>query len=381
MKILMINYEFPPIGGGAGQAHLRLLKAFCETDGLSVDVLTSGINQGVSHESLSDDIHIYRVGIKKKSLHFWRKIEVMMWLYKSRKIYQKMIDNNKYDLVHSFFAFPSAWHCYRSRHTLPYIISLRGSDVPGYNERLGLDYKILSGLFKRIWRNANAVVTNSDGLKRLAQNFIKEIEYQVIPNGIDTKIFFPGKQTINSRVKLLSVSRLITRKRIEMIIDAVQALKLNGHCVHLTIAGEGDLLQCLMAQVKTLSLHDEVTFLGIVPPEKVPNLYREHDIFLMASIHEGMSNAMLEAMASGLPVVTTPCEGVSELVVDNGVVLESSTASEMATAISHLINSPEKMETMQLAACRQAKLFTWESSGQKYVSLYHEICEQARGCE
>jgi glycosyltransferase involved in cell wall biosynthesis len=380
MKILMINYEFPPIGGGAGQAHARLLKEYGEIKGLSVDVLTSGIKHGVSHEPLLENIHIYRVGIKKKSLHFWQKSEVLMWLYKSRKVYQEMIKKNNYDLVHTFFAFPSGWLCYRSRNTLPYIVSLRGSDVPGYNERLGLDYKILSRLFRRIWRNAGVVVANSEGLKGLAQKFVNEIDYQVIPNGIDTDLFYPGEQLVKKRIRLLSVSRLIARKRIDMIIASVQALKTNGYDVHLTIAGEGDLSLSLMRQVNALNLEDNVTFLGIVAPEKVSALYRDHDLFLMASIHEGMSNAMLEAMASGLPVITTQCEGVEELISNNGIVLEASTKNEMAAAISKLINAPEQIKAMQLAARKQAKLFSWASSAKKYVALYQQVCEKSRRC-
>ena len=90
----------------------------------------------------------------KKNLHYWRKIEVVEWLFKAGFFYKKLIRQNNYDLVHAFFGFPTAYLCYKSTKILPYIISLRGSDVPGYNVRLGMDYKLLSPLFRRIWRRS-----------------------------------------------------------------------------------------------------------------------------------------------------------------------------------------------------------------------------------
>ena len=69
MKLLMANYEFPPIGGGAAQAHLHLLQQFASWDDLHIDVITSGLDSGVATEQFSDTIKIYRVGIHKKNLH------------------------------------------------------------------------------------------------------------------------------------------------------------------------------------------------------------------------------------------------------------------------------------------------------------------------
>ena len=79
-KILMLNYEFPPIGGGAGQAHLCLLKEYTDYDNLTIDVLTSAPKPSSIKEKFSENVTIYKVGIHKKNLHFWRKIEVIEWL-------------------------------------------------------------------------------------------------------------------------------------------------------------------------------------------------------------------------------------------------------------------------------------------------------------
>ena len=87
----MLNYEFPPIGGGGGNAHLNLLKEYANLDNLHVDVLTSAAEPGFFKEKFAPNINIFKVGIHKKSLHHWRKIEVIEWLFKANRHYKKMV--------------------------------------------------------------------------------------------------------------------------------------------------------------------------------------------------------------------------------------------------------------------------------------------------
>ena len=90
----MLNYEFPPIGGGAGKAHLCQLNEYTKTNELKIDVLTAAPKPGFTKEQFSDNITIYKVGLHKKNLHFWRKIEVLEWLFKAQHHYRKMLREN-----------------------------------------------------------------------------------------------------------------------------------------------------------------------------------------------------------------------------------------------------------------------------------------------
>ena len=192
MKILMLNYEFPPIGGGAAQAHLCLLRQYAGVSNLHVDVLTSAPKPGPVTEEFSENITIYKVGLHKKDLHFWRRSEVIEWLVKAGGYYRLLLRQNDYDLVHAFFGFPTGWLCYRSGKAVRYMISLRGSDVPGRNARLQFDYKILAPLFKAIWKNAAVLVACSAGLKDRALEFLPSVPIEVIPNGVDLDRFKPA---------------------------------------------------------------------------------------------------------------------------------------------------------------------------------------------
>jgi L-malate glycosyltransferase len=374
MKILMLNYEFPPIGGGAGHAHQCLLDQYSRNKTLQVDVLTSGCEPGLAREAFADNIQIYKVGIHKKNLHYWRKIEVLEWLYKARKVYSRLLDENSYDLCHAFFAFPSGWLCYKTANQLPYILSLRGSDVPGYNVRLGLDYKLLAGLFGRIWSGASLIAANSKGLCELAKRFMPDLDIAVIPNGIDIGDYHPvPSKTVGKPIHLLSVGRLITRKRIDWLIEAVSLAAKEGLDVHLNVVGEGNLLAELQKKAAAMNLSDRVIFMGLVQRRQMPDVYRANDIFVMASQHEGMSNAMLEAIASGLPIITTACEGVDELIGDNGVLVNYPDLQDFVSAIKTIVLDTNKYAAMSEAGLKIAEKFSWSAVADKYIQCYEQL--------
>jgi glycosyltransferase involved in cell wall biosynthesis len=370
----MLNYEFPPIGGGAGNANLCLLKEYAGDSSLAIDVLTSAPEPGFFREKFSEDITIYKVGVHKKNLHFWRKAEVIEWLVKARFRYRKLLRESDYDLVHAFFGFPTGWLCYRSANKLPYIISLRGSDVPGKHPRLKLDYKILSPAFKAIWKKAARLVACSEGLKSRALRFLPSASIDVISNGVDLDRFHPAETSDRTDLlNLLTVGRLSPTKRVEALIGAVQILHNNGRKVRFTIVGGGTITEELRQTVLERNLSDVIKVAGRISSEKMPKLYRQNDIFISASMQEGMSNAMLEAMASGLPIITTRCEGVEELIADNGIVVEEAQPEAIAEAIESLADDPQAYREMSAAARKQAEQFNWKSVSEKYLNLYNKV--------
>ncbi len=376
MKILMLNYEFPPIGGGAGQAQQNILRQFSNSPDLRVDVLTCGTSPGIITEQFSDNIKIIKVGIKKDNLHYWKKSEVISWLLRAGRIHKKLVKENDYDLAHAFFGFPTGYLPYKTAGQLPYIISLRGSDVPGYNIRLGVDYYLLAGLFKRIWTKAKAVIANSDGLAKLAKRFTPELVIPVIVNGIDTRRYQPiENHALGEQINLLTVCRLISRKRIDILINAVKICLEKGQNVRLNIAGHGNLRDELEKLAKDLNIYENVRFLGRVENDEMPEVYQANDIFVMSSAHEGMSNAMLEAMACGLPIVTTHCEGVDELIAQNGIIAKDDSPERFAEAIEQMINDKTMYQQSRLAAREQAEKFSWANTAAMYIDAYKKaIC-------
>lgn len=379
MKILMLNYEFPPIGGGGGQAHLAILRQYAGQNALVVDVVTSSPGAGLSAKKMSNNVTIYRVGLRKKDLHYWRKIEVVRWIAEARWTYRRLIEENQYDLVHAFFGLPTGWLCYRTAERLPYIISLRGSDVPGEHARLQLEYKILGPLLKRIWTRASGLVACSEGLKKRALEFLPSVNIDVINNGIELDRFHPAEHNeLSKELKLVTVGRLSVTKRVEMLIEAVEILSKKGRNIRLTIAGGGGMFEKLQRLIGQKRLSNIINLTGRIEPEQMPGIYRQHNIFVSASMQEGMSNAMLEAMASGLPIVTTRCEGVDELIVDNGVVVKGDTAEALAEGINSLAENQRGYKMMCASARRRAEEFGWDRVAEQYLQIYRRICESKK---
>jgi len=380
MKILMLNYEFPPIGGGGGQAHLALLQQYARRPELEVEVLTSAPRPGLVVEPFAGNVTITKVGIRKQDLHLWRRAEVLDWLRKAGPQYRRMLAAKDYDLVHAFFGFPTGWLCYRTAQKLPYVISLRGSDVPGENVRFKLDYKLLGRLvFRPIWRKAAALVACSEGLKSRALKFLPSAAIEVIPNGVDLERFHPvdpesprGRGDWNV-LRLLTVGRLSATKRLPLLIEAVELLTGRGAKVSLTIVGGGAQEPELRRRLSERNLRGAVTLTGRREGAGMPKLYQQHDLFVSASMQEGMSNAMLEAMASGLPVVTTRCEGVAELIADNGLVVEDPQPAALAAAIEKLAADRTILKTMSVAARQRAEAFGWSEVAESYLRLYAKV--------
>ncbi|MHC4517848.1 MAG: glycosyltransferase family 4 protein [Planctomycetota bacterium] len=382
MNLLMLNYEFPPIGGGGGQAHQSLLTQYATRANLSVDVLTSAAHPGFEVETLAPNVKIHKVGIHKKDLHFWRKTEVLAWLRKAKSHYRRLLRDGNYNLVHAFFGFPTGWLCYRTAARLPYVISLRGSDVPGDNTRLQLEYKILGPyVFKPIWKRATALVACSEGLKARALRFMPTAQIDVIPNGVDLERFHPADtheegdlgDTHPEALRLLTVGRLSATKRLPLLMDTVDHLNREGYGVSLTVVGGGALEAELRRTVGQKALRGVVTLVGRADGREMPEIYRRHDVFVSASAQEGMSNAMLEAMASGLPIVTTRCEGVDELITDNGLVVDPPQPTPLARAIGSLADDRATLASMSRAARAQAQGFTWNSIAERYLRIYEQI--------
>ncbi len=369
IKILMVNFEFPPIGGGGGKTHLRLLEQFSHNENIEIDVLTSSPKPGLFEESFSNNIRIIKVGIHKKDLHRWTKIETIEWLWRAGKIYKLMINRINYDLAHAFFGFPTGWLCWRNGKKLSYIISLLGSDVPGDNPRFQLDYKILAPLFKSIWKNASILTACSNGLKDRAKRFFPNSDIKVITNGIDLTKFYPTDTNGSENVRLITTGRLSESKRIELLIEALS--KMNSLAT-LKIVGSGSEEARLRNLAEKLEVTERIEFISRVEADQMPEFYRNSDIYVSATSTEGMSNSMLEAMASGLPIVTTEYEGASELVKENGIITKANSES-IAKSIDSLIDNPSRIQSMSQVALKLAKQFTWQGVAESYLKIYKEF--------
>jgi len=375
MRILFLNYEFPPIGGGGANANAYLFQHYANNPNLVVDCVTSTFDRQDQTEKFAENVRLYRLAVGKRDLHFWTQREVLVWLRQARRKVRELVSQHDYDVCHAFFGFPSgliAW-CYRDQ--FPYIVSLRGSDVPGFNPRFAYQYIFLKPLFRPIWRQATSVIANSQGLKVLANKFMPDLSVGVIPNGVDHQEFKPAISGARVPQRILCVSRLVERKGVQHLIEAMPAIVTSFPEVSLQIVGEGNLSAELSEQCRSLGVHEHVEFLGYVPHDNLPELYQKAELFVQPSFYEGMSNTVLEAMASGLPIIATGEGGREELLKDNAMITQYNDPASLAESVKSILSDKQILKTMGQQSRQIAEQYSWETVAQSYVDIYTSLME------
>ena len=193
----------------------------------------------------------------------------------------------------------------------------------------------------------------------------------VVGNGIDLDAF-RGPQRRGPRgagARLLCVARLAPAKNHALLLRTVARLRESGRDVSLTLVGDGPLRGALEERARELGISQRVRFAG--RRTDTPAFYRDCDLFVLLSDYEGMPMSIIEAMASGLPVVATRAGGVAELVDDgvNGALVEADAAAA-AEAIAAICDDPALYARLSDGAVRTSSHYSAEAMMEKYVDLY-----------
>ena len=344
MKILAISHEFPPIGGGGANACYFLTKGFVER-GHEVTLITANY-QGMPEKEVMNGVQIMRVNSLRKHKEHCSFKEMLSYLFKAYPVAKKMQKENRYDICLIFFGIPSGpiGYMLKKKYKLPYVIRFGGGDVPGFQERFTKVYKLIAPAIKMIWKKADARIANSQGLKDMALKFYDKKSFDIIPNGVDTEVFYPIEKADSDEFKILFVSRLIERKGLQFIIPQLQKIQDSTEKkVKLVVVGDGPYREQLETITREYKVADMVEFVGQKNKKEIVPFYQNADLFILPSAKEGMPNVVLEAMACGLPIIMTPCEGSKELVQDNGYILLT---SEMGEKIQQLLRNKEMLQKL-----------------------------------
>ncbi|MBI2410432.1 MAG: glycosyltransferase family 4 protein [Candidatus Kerfeldbacteria bacterium] len=381
MRVLFLNSEYPPLGGGAGYATQELFRQFRNEERITIDCITAAIDNRYSTEQPFPNVTLYRVpiGDKRDSLHYQSQLNLFRYLLQGYLMARSLVRKNTYDFVHAFFTVPAGIIAYSFRRQLPYIISLRGSDVPGYNKRFQFIYTIAKPLFVDIWKKATDVVANSQSLADLAHKSMASLEIPVIPNGVDTEIFYPFSASTaeenKKKVRILCVSRLIERKGIDILIKSFAEIQSSFPQTELEIVGDGNIRVELEALTQALQLSKRVHFHGNMERSELPEIYRQADIFVLPSHNEGMSNTVLEAMASGLPLIITNTGDAEALASGNGIIIEKNNQTQLTAALTQLLRDAKLRQTYASASRIKSLLYSWQQAADEYKKMYQRMLD------
>ena len=366
MKILMLNYEFPPIGGGAAPVTLELSKHLV-TMGHAVDVVTMRY-RNLPHFETIDGVNVYRTWALRKRPDLCRTHEMASYLagafFKTLRLARK----NKYDLIHCHFIIPTGPLAYiisKLTHT-PVLVTCHGSDVPGYNpDRFTFAHKLLMPAWKFLTRRFDMLVSPSESLKKLIQSHYPAANVKVIPNGINTSKLKPAQKQ-NS---ILMCSRLLPRKGFQHVIEAVSDLDIDWQ---VNIIGDGPFrheLEMLAEKSKV-----KINFHGWLDHQDpmFKNLYETAAIFVFTSNAENFPTVLLEALIAGTAVITSTAGGCPEVVGPAALLVEPGDVNAIRENILKLTNSEQLRNELSNAAIQQAKNYAWPAVTNKYLDAYEK---------
>jgi glycogen synthase len=367
MKILLLNSEYPPIGGGAGNASSNIARVLVER-GQDVLVLTSHWGD-LPFEETRDGVKVVRLSVLRGKMDRSNALEQISFIFGASFRTFGLIHQFKPNVTLAFFGLPSGAVALllKKLYRIPYVVSLRGGDVPGFRPYdFRLYHKLAAPFLHLIWRDAFSIIANSKGLRDLALAFDSHYEIPVIPNGVDVSQF-----TVSNRdwlfPHILSVGRVVYQKGFDLAMHALSQLKDLEWTW--TIAGDGPQMATLKAMTAEYGIKDRVHFAGWLSSEQLKEQYSAANVFLFPSRHEGMPNAVLEAMASGLPVIATRIAGNEELVVDGetGKLVATEDVESLREALKPFLVDAKMREQMGRAARRRVEsAFSWNRVAEQY---------------
>lgn len=371
-RLLLINHEYPPIGGGAGNATENLARELAGL-GVGVRVITARYGGLPARETTAEGVEIIRIPALRRRRDRSSILEMLSFLASSLVYVPLHAVRWRPAATIAFFGLPAGPSALLARWVsgAPYIVSLRGGDVPGFQySGIGVYHRLTGPVIGSLWRRAAAVVANSEGLADLARRFAPEVAISLIPNGVDAARFVPPAASSPAEaMRLIIVGRLVHQKGIDSLLTAMARA---GVPLTLQIIGDGEARGELEAQAAALGIAGRVSFAGWLDRAHLPAVYAGADLFVFPSRDEGMPNVVLEAMAAGLPVIGSDIAGNRDLIVpeETGLLVPVNDADALAQALARLQGDPARRQLMGAAGrARVEAHFSWREAARRYRAL------------
>ena len=249
-----------------------------------------------------------------------------------------------------------------------------------YQLRRGIKQKFLTRIRQVAYfcsmKRSDCIKVDSNYIKKEVEGKIGKRDVMVLYIGINTTIFknvdiksLTEKQYLNDKFVMIYVGRLAASKRIDFLIEAMQTL---NEAV-LLVVGDGEEKDKLKNLVHSLNLEDRIIFVGRVSDEDLPKYYAAADVFVTASLHEGFCVPIIEALASGKPVIVPNITAMPEVAGDAGLVYEYESMDDFVSKAKMLKNDCDLRAQLSRKAKERSEDFDLKNSVKKYENFLKKL--------
>ena len=370
LTILYPILHYPPVIGGLEQWSQNIAER--QPEDLRIIVVTGRVN-GAPNFERKNNVTIFRT-----SLFSLQDLSHSSILYIASAVpfivFRSFLLARTVDVFHCHGFVSALMGCFISMLTRRPFIGTEQSII--WNNSIS---KLASRV---IYRRARLCIASSrtvyEGFRKLG---VKNIE--IIPNGVDLEKFTQkDKCTIckmsdvqHKEPVILSVGRLEKVKGHKYLIEAFSILKKEVRNARLILVGDGSERGNLEGQAEKLGVIDSVQFIGAIGHDDIPHYYHKADVFLMPSLSEGFGITVIEAMASGIPIVTTNVGSLAELVEDKktGLFALPASASSLAQTMRFVLDNPKAADLLIKEGVKKASGYSWNNIAARVSSMYKTI--------
>ncbi len=372
MRILVLNYEFPPVGGGGGRACADLCKELAGR-GHELHVLTSRA-RGLDKEELRDGYMISRVPTGRRS--YFRASFLTMLSYVLLGILPglRLIRRTKPDIIHVHFAVPTgalAWVLSKLTGT-PYVLTIHLGDVPGgVPQKTDRWFRFVAPFIPPIWERASRVVAVSEFTRQLA-SATYNVPICVIPNGVKIQSEITVKPPSQPPI-LIFAGRFQPQKNLPFLIRALSQIQ--DLPWTLKLIGEGQERPLIEEAIAEEELETRIVFNGWMESEEVEDELLASDILVMPSLSEGLPIVGVQALAKGLAIVANRAGGLEDIVQEgvNGRLCQIGDQNCYVEALRWTLEDLDRLSTMKLASKEMSNRFDIRRVADEYEELFLSI--------
>ena len=376
----------------AKKIDVHVIRSKFEENTYSYGISFHGIKTKINPRALGHTIRNLSV---YPPLSLLRKPALIYWENLYATTVSEVVENYNVDLIHAHFAYPEGLvgALAKKKTKKPLVITCHGYDINvvpeiGYGIRLSKKY---DALVRLTLKDADAVICVSNRLKKeiLKLGISAEKTFTVF-NAVNLELFRPPKEHELNDIKetkkkfgvgeddflILNARHLRPVYGIEYLIYAAKIVTEHVKNARFIIAGEGKLKEKLNAMIQSMGLEKYVRLVGGIPRTFMPKLMRASSLYVNTSLADGLSPSMLEALASGLPIVSFDVGGAND-VIDNGInglLVPLKNYRMLALYIIYLLQNPDMLKKMGEMARRKAEMqFNVEKRISTILSIYRTV--------